>query len=77
MPIFCKPGKHSYLIKYKDEEEMKQAQNLMRQRKQTKRRKKTKEGLATDKPYDKKKYKKAKEEIKPETFFYKCEVPQR
>ena len=56
---------------------MKQAQNLMRQRKQTKRRKKTKEGLATDKPYDKKKYKKAKEEIKPETFFYKCEVPQR
>ena len=77
MPLFCKPGKHNYFIKYKDESEMKQKQNVMRKRKQEKRYKKAKKGLVPDKPFDKKKHRKAKAALKPEVFFYKCEVPPR
>ena len=33
LPIFCKPGKHTYMIKYKDESERKQAHNLKRKAK--------------------------------------------
>lgn len=37
LPMFCKPGKHQYMIKYKDTSESKQARLLRRIKKQEKR----------------------------------------
>ena len=49
----------------------------MRKKKQEKRYQKAKQGINDGKPFDKKKYRKAKEALKAESFFYKCEVPPR
>ena len=42
-----------------------------------KRYKKAKKGIIPDKPFDKQKHRKAKTALKPETFFYKCDIPVR
>ena len=77
LPIICKPGKHNYLIKYKDTEETRQKHNIMRKRKQEKRLEKEKMGVKPDKSCNKTKLKKAKEALKPEVFFYKVDIPVR
>ena len=77
LPIFCKPGKHTYMIKYKDESERKQAHNLKRKAKYEARYLKTKNKETPDKPFDKQKHKHMKANLNPECFVYKCEVPPR
>ena len=44
--------------------------------KQKKRYKKSKAGESS-KPFNKSKYRRLKEELKPDIFFYKCDVPIR
>ena len=77
LPLFCRPGKHTYMVKYKDDSERKQNHTLKRLIKQEKRYKTTKKGQIPDKPFDKAKYKALKAVLKPECFFYQCEVPPR
>ena len=56
LPIFCKPGKNQYMIKYKDTKEARQAHLLKKIKKQEKRYKKGRDGQEVSKPYDKNKY---------------------
>ena len=77
LPLFCKPGRHQYMVKYKDTNEPRQANLLRSIRKQEKRYRRAKNDLPVSKPYDKAKYRKAKKELAPECFFYQCEVPRR
>ena len=53
LPLFCKPGKHQYMIKYKDTKEPKQARLLKRIKKQEKRHRRGKNGQQATKPWDK------------------------
>ena len=64
------------MIKYKDTQEKKQAHLLKRIHKQKKYLTKSRNGISY-KPFDKIKYKRFKEELKPELFVYKCDVPFR
>ena len=77
LPIFCKPGKHQYLIKYKDTKEPGQAHLNKQIRKQEKRHRRGKEGKQCLKPFDRAAYNKAKKDLVPECFFYQCDVPKR
>ena len=45
--------------------------------KQEKRYRLAKDNLPVTKPFDKAKYRKAKNDLKPECFFYQCDVPKR
>ena len=77
--MFCKPGKHQYMIKYKDTREPGQARLLKRLKKLEKRhrRGKSKPPRPVTKPFDKVAYSEAKKNLVPECFFYQCEVPKR
>ena len=77
LPLFCKSGKHQYLIKYKDRKEPGQARLLKRMWKQEKRHSRAKAGHQVSKSYNKAAYSQAKKELAPECFFYQCEVPKR
>ena len=77
LPIFCKPGKNNYMIKYKDTTEARQAHYSKSYEKQVKRYWKQKDGQEVDKPCDRRKLSKAKTELKPECFFYQCDIPRR
>ena len=77
LPLFCKPGKHQYMIKYKDTKEPNQARLSKRIKKQEKRHRRGKAGQQVSNAFDKKAYAQAKKELVPECFFYHCEVPKR
>ena len=64
------------MVKYKDTEDKKQSHFAKRIKKQKKRYTKNKSGQPT-KPFNKNKYRQFKEKLKPEIFFYKCDVPIR
>ena len=70
LPMFLKPGKHNYMIKYKDTSEPRQAHLLKRIVKQEKRYRRVKNDETTTKLFDKIKYREAKKELNPECFFY-------
>ena len=71
-----KPGKHQYMIKYKDSREKRQAHTLKRMQKQKIRKQKTEQGKAC-KPYNHETYHRLKNSLKTELFVYKCDVPAR
>ena len=77
LPMFCKPGKHQYMIKYKDTREPGQARLAKRIKKLEKRHRRGKAGQPVTKPFDKVAYSEAKKNLVPECFFYQCEVPKR
>ena len=77
LPFFCKPGKHNYMIKYKDTSEPRQAHLLKKIRKQEKRYRRGKNDANQGKPFDKAKYREAKKQLAAECFFYACDVPKR
>ena len=58
------------MIKYKDEEEPRQANLKKRIKKQEKRYERQKNHQEVDKPFDKVKYRELKKELGPECFFY-------
>ena len=75
LPFFAKPGKHSYMVKVKDPNELKQKQLL-------KRRKKLHELLVSEEQTDSKRFYEQSLweidfELKPEVFFYNCQVIER
>ena len=77
LPMFCKPGKHQYMIKYKDEDEFRQKHLIKKINKQVKRYEAGKKNQPVSKAFDKAKYRKAKIDLAPECFFYQCDVPKR
>ena len=64
------------MIKYKDTQEKRQAHYVKRIKKQRRREENAKADEPT-KPFDRRKCKRLNEELKPEVFFYKCNVPIR
>ena len=77
LPLFCKPGRHTYLIKYKDTKEYRQSYYKKKITKYEKRFYQEKNSQKTDKKFDKRKYREAKDKLKAELFLYKLDVPAR
>ena len=77
LPLFCKPGRHTYLIKYKDSKEYRQSYYKKKITKYEKRFYIEKKGEKADKKFEMHKYREAKDKLKAELFLYKLDVPAR
>lgn len=70
LPLFVKPGKHQYMIKYKNSEEKYQKKQLKRREKINKQLEQTSNEIPSE--FLHKALDDVKTKLKPEIFFYNC-----